>query len=212
MKNKENFSRQGLIQACSDLRKNLDRDKIELEQMNITTSMVTDFETKLASVKQVEQDGVIRDKKKLLTQQKNKLRNQLHTEMYRSLLFLQAFMDEDSTLLDSLQMKGLSKKNDTNFTNQAEGFIQLITNNSAELLAFGLDKNLPTKLSDQIEEFRELLSERKALTHLREIQKQERSTLFSQLYKDYLRICMVGKSVWYGANAAKWNDYKITIK
>ncbi len=71
---------------------------------------------------------------------------------------------------------------------------------------------MATDLYGQMEMFRELLSEREALVRLRKIDKQERTALLIQLYNDYVRICMVGKSIWYGKDASKRGDYKVTIK
>ena len=62
MKNKNKFSREGLIQACTDLRKNVDRDKIEFEQINMDATVLTRFENEIEDVKQVDQDGVIRER------------------------------------------------------------------------------------------------------------------------------------------------------
>ena len=132
-------------------------------------------------------------------------------EIQRSLLFIEAFLGNDSSLVGSLRGKGLKIKSDLHFINYAEGFMQLLNENSNKLEAIRLKTSVATDLSSRIEKLRELLSERKALSRLREIQTQERTALVDQLHASYVSICLLGKSIWYGIDATKINDYNVTI-
>jgi len=104
---------------------------------------------------------------------------------------------------------GISKLNDNQLVHYARNAAKTAVSHLAELASEGLTQQMITDITTFNEEFDKAIDKQIEAIRNRENITFERVVAGNALYRELVKVCNTGKSIWYGINEAKYNDYII---
>lgn len=192
----------------------LANDKLDLAQRDATEFVDRGYDSnRLASIQQLKQDFINIPSDRVLdaykcTATQNKLiaRDALETYIRRVQMAAQHGLENSANLV-KFGTSAIARLSDDTLFLHAKDALSAAQEHLLELSNEGFNAAKLNTFESLITAFREAQLAQSQAVHERSIACANRITLGNSLYEAIVKICDIGKDIWYAENAAKYNHY-----
>jgi hypothetical protein len=209
-KNREfNFEVSELLIKCETTLVAALRDKDQLLEVGFTNEKRLAFQAQLDALKLVSTDDFMLGQQVARTQEKDLARLAVEKSLRTILVIAENLYGVNSGKYRQFGGANLGKLADDQLMRYGRNAAATATSLLAELQPEGVTPAMITALTTKITTFDTALNNQITAIRQRDIITEERTTKANELYRTLVKICTLGKNIWYGVNEAKYNDYII---
>jgi hypothetical protein len=185
------------------------RDKDQLLEMGFTNEKRLAIQAKLDAFKLISTDEFMKGLQIARTQDKDTARLAVEKSLRTILTIAGNLYGQSSGKYKQFGGGNISRLGDDNLVRYARNAATTATALIAELQPEGVTPAMITTLNTKINAFDAAINDQITAVRQREITTEERTTKANDLYRALVKLCTLGKNIWYGVNEAKYNDYVI---
>ena len=187
----------------------VERDKSEFEKYGVNTSVLNQLIAKKEEFEYIPYDEVFEQRQMLLTQEKNKLAEELKTAIREVMLKVRFAYKSNSLVGISFRNGGLSDFSDSELSLKARVTVLLLQEKFAVLSSYGLTEAEVERLNSLEKQFTVKLDAKEKAVCNRGSATEFRVNKANELYELVSSIRNVGRKMWIEKSEALSNDYII---
>ena len=204
-----NFEESELIIKCESTVAVALRDKDQLLEVGFTNEKRLAFQAQIDACKLIATDAYMLGIQATRTQEKDAVRQGIEKSLRTILAIALNLYGADSAKYRQFGGGNISQLNDDNLMRYARSAAATATYLLAELQPEGVTPAMITALTTKVTTFDAAINSQIAAIRQRDVITEERITKANELYRTLVKVCTLGKNIWYGVNEAKYNDYII---
>ncbi len=209
-KNREfNFEESELIIKCESTIAVALRDKDQLLEVGFTNDKRLAFQAQLDAFKLISTDTFMLGIQATRTQEKDTARQSVEKGLRTILAIASNLYGADSAKYRQFGSANLTRITDIQLMQNTRSAAATATFLIAELQPEGVTPAMITALTTKVTAFDAAVNSQIAAIRQRDIITEERTLKANELYHILVKVCTLGKNIWYGVNEAKYNDYII---
>ncbi len=185
------------------------RDKDQLLEVGFTNDKRLAFQAQLDVCKLIATDTFMLGIQATRTQEKEAARHAVEKSLRTILAIAVNLYGADSAKYRQFGGGNISQLSDVQLIQNARSAAGTATYLLAELQPEGVTPAMITALTTKVTTFDTAIATQVAAIRQRDLITDERTTKANELYRTLVKVCTLGKNIWYGVNEAKYNDYII---
>ena len=206
-KTKFSFSYEELFQKSYNLVSFMERDLVEFEKLNLGNEQLEAFQSTVETSTSIPLDEELAGDVMLRTSAKQMLAESLKEAMKAILFKAELKWGKNDAKYRQFRVGSISQMKDLELSFRVKIVARIAEKFLNELSTQGLTIEEIQDLN-QMQEYFVVAMERIYFSQaIRDIATQARVIQSNKLYDDFRRIRLVGKTIWYGKDEARYNDY-----
>ena len=204
-----NFEESILVLKCESALVCAVRDYEQLAEMGYTSEKREALGSVLDAFKQIATDDFMLGRQITKTQEKEAARQALEKSLRSIFTIAENVFGADTGKYKQFGNTNLTRQTDDQLLRTAANAASTANALLSELQPEGVTPDIITALNIRITTLDSAIDAKITATREREILTGERIQKANELYRLLVRLCNIGKNIWYGVNQAKYNDYII---
>lgn len=198
-----------LTNIAANLVSNMLRDESEFNLRGISHDMIMDFRTLSEAFEVLPNDNYYYQDYILATQSKNSTRETCTVKLRNIIGYAKIFYGANSAQAKKFGAGKMTLQPDKTFLSTCRMGVQTASEYLPDLISVGLTQLMIDSLAAAVDVFEANLNEIASAQTQRVLLTNGRLNQGNELYSYVSRYSSIGKIIWYGVDAAKFNDYLI---
>lgn len=203
------FTYAHLKQLCDNALNLIARDTAEFADRGYTATRRATFAQLLSTFVAVPDEETMLARREQATKNKNTQRDLLETKMRTYFLAAKNTYGESTPKYHEFGNAFISQQTDDELVRTAKIMSRALTDNITALANEGITTAKITAFDQLRQAYDDSIDTQARAISAKDVTAEERLTAANNLYAELVKVCDLGKDIWYTTNEAKYNDYVI---